>query len=145
MLLPGRSASRPAPQLCRCRKNVGECVSVSQAHPGAASARPTEPDLYLERERAARAEAEAAAERLRAIQTITDAALGYLALDDSLRDLLNRTRTVLAGDSAAILLLTEDNRHLTFRTADGLEANRTEHGKIPLESSIVGKIVAQRK
>ena len=104
-----------------------------------------EREQYLARELAARATAETAAERLRAIQTITDAALGYLALDDSLRELLGRTRTVLAGDSAAILLLTDDNRHLTFRTAQGLEAGTAPQGMIPLESSIVGKIAEQRK
>jgi PAS domain S-box-containing protein len=104
-----------------------------------------EREQYLARELAARATAETAAERLRAIQTITDAALGYLALDDSLRELLGRTRTVLAGDSAAILLLTDDNRHLTFRTAQGLEAGTPPQGMIPLESSIVGKIAEQRK
>ena len=104
-----------------------------------------EREQYLAREHAARAEAETAAERLRAIQTITDAALGYLALDDSLRELLGRTRTVLAGDSAAILLLTEDNRHLPFRTAQGLEPETRPQGKIPLENSIVGKIAALRK
>src|SRR2546428_366845 len=56
-----------------------------------------------------------------------------------------RSRAVLAGDSAAILLLTEDNRHLTFRTAQGLEPETRPQGKIPLENSIVGKIAALRK
>jgi PAS domain S-box-containing protein len=104
-----------------------------------------EREQFLARSHAARAEAETAAERVRAIQTITDAALGYLALDDSLRELLGRTRTVLAGDSAAILLLAEDNRQLMLRAFDGFAADSDAQGRIPLENSIVGKIAIERQ
>src|SRR6185503_16656409 len=56
------------------------------------------------REQAARAEAERTTARLQAIQRISDAALGTLALDGLLRELLNRILEALAADNAAVLL-----------------------------------------
>jgi PAS domain S-box-containing protein len=97
----------------------------------------------LARTHAARNAAETAAERLRAIQTITDAALGYLTLDESLRELLSRTRIVLAGDAAAILLLQEEQRQLTFRAVQGLDAAATN--SVPLDDDVVGRIATQGK
>jgi PAS domain S-box-containing protein len=102
-----------------------------------------EREQFLARAHAARAEAETAAERVRAIQTITDAALGYLALDDSLRELLGRTRMVLAGDSAAIWLLTEDHRYLALRASQGLELDAGPEERIPVDNNVLGKIVSQ--
>ena len=97
----------------------------------------------LARTHAARSAAETAAERLRAIQTITDAALGYLTLDESLRELLSRTRIVLAGDAAAILLLQEEQRQLTFRAVQGLDTAATN--PVPLDDDIVGRIAKEGK
>ncbi len=104
-----------------------------------------EREQLLTREQAARAEAEAAVERLRAIQTITDAALRYLALDDSLRELLGRTRAVLSADIATILLLTEDGQHLVFRASHGLETDAGSELRIPVGSGIAGRIASEGK
>jgi PAS domain S-box-containing protein len=55
----------------------------------------------LESERSARAEAEAAFEKLRAIQSITESALARMALEDLLSELLARLRRALGGISLA--------------------------------------------
>lgn len=48
-----------------------------------------------------------AAERLRDLQSVTDAALAYLPLEDLLNELLRRVVGILDADTAAILLLDE--------------------------------------
>ena len=52
---------------------------------------------------------EAALAKLRAIQSITDAALGHMTLDDLLRELLGRLRDALEVDATAVMLLDERN------------------------------------
>jgi PAS domain S-box-containing protein len=56
------------------------------------------------RERAARGQAEAVAETVQKLQTITDAALAHLALDDVMRELLGRISEIFGVDRATILL-----------------------------------------
>ena len=58
-----------------------------------------------------------AAERLRDLQNITDAALAYLPLDDLLNELLARVVGILGADTAAILLLEDDDKTLVARAA----------------------------
>jgi signal transduction histidine kinase len=99
----------------------------------------------LERERAARAEAEAALQRLRAIQSVTDAALAHLALDDLLGEMLARLSAVLAADSAAVLLLSEDGTSLFVRAVRGLDEAKLKGFRIPMGSGIAGSIAARRE
>jgi PAS domain S-box-containing protein len=77
-----------------------------------------ERDRLYESERAARAEAEAALERLRAIESITDGALRHLGLDELLDELLARLQRALETDSATVLLL-EDAQTLYPRAGHG--------------------------
>lgn len=72
-------------------------------------------------ERREKAAAEAALARLRAIESITDAALGHMALDDLLDELLVRLRDVLDVDSVGVAWLDERNV-LTCRAAAGSAA-----------------------
>src|SRR3954447_2701192 len=58
----------------------------------------------LELEREARGHAEAALERLRSIQQVTEAALAHLSMDDLLRELLDRISDILLVDLVAVLL-----------------------------------------
>lgn len=67
-----------------------------------------ERDLLLERERTAREAAEATAAQIRNLQSVTDAALAHLALDDLLDELLRRIREILAADTLLVLLPDED-------------------------------------
>ena len=76
----------------------------------------------LIREQAARAEAEAITERLVAVQRITDAALGTLAFDDLVRELLLRTVDVLHADTAAIVLHDGQPAATVYEVAGGVDA-----------------------
>jgi PAS domain S-box-containing protein len=80
-----------------------------------------ERDRLLESERAARTEAEAALERLRAIESITDSALRHLGLDELLHELLARLQRALNTQAATVFLLSEDGQTLYPRTAEGYE------------------------
>jgi PAS domain S-box-containing protein len=71
------------------------------------------------REQIARAEAERASEMLRALQAISDAALGTLAFDQLVGDLLNRTADALGADTAAIALDEGDGTTVVHQIAGG--------------------------
>lgn len=94
----------------------------------------------LDRERAARAEAEAVGERLRNLQTITEAALSYVSLDSLLEELLARLTSLLGVDSAQILLPAEDGQSLTVRASKGTP--RSEQVVVPLGMGVAGKVAA---
>jgi PAS domain S-box-containing protein len=74
-----------------------------------------------EREQAERerAEAEAVAQMVRSLQTVSDAALTHLALDDLLPELLDRIGEVLGADSAAALLMDAEEERLIERATRG--------------------------
>jgi PAS domain S-box-containing protein len=88
----------------------------------------------LESQSKARAEAEAALERLHAIQRITDAALSYLGLDDLLRELLARLRSTLRADVASVQLLDEEGKEVYARAIDGVPFERVAGVRIPLDA-----------
>jgi len=72
-------------------------------------------------EQAARAEAESVSQRLQGVQRITDAALGTLAFDDLVRELLTRTADVLSADTAAIVLRDGEPDPIVYSVAGGVE------------------------
>jgi PAS domain S-box-containing protein len=95
------------------------------------------------RERAARAEAEHSAESIRRLQAVTDSAVTRLTLDDLLREMLARIRELLATDSAAILLLTEDGQSLSVRATIGFE-EAAMGLRVPVGQGVAGSIAASR-
>jgi PAS domain S-box-containing protein len=97
----------------------------------------------LARERAARADAEHAAESIRRLQTVTDSALAPLTLDDLLHEMLLRIRELLATDFAAILLLTDDEQSLSVRATIGWE-EPVKGLIVPLGQGVAGSIAASR-
>lgn len=94
------------------------------------------------REQAARAEAEAARERIEAIQNVTDAALAHLHLDGLLNELLGRIRSAVAGDCAIVFLLTEDRTHLAVRASLGFEEDVTPGTVVPIGKSVTARIAS---
>src|SRR5215210_7010323 len=86
-----------------------------------------------------------AAERLRDLQSVTDAALAYLPLDDLLNELLKRVVGILDADTAAVLLLDDDDRTLVARAAKGLEEEVERGVRIPVGKGFAGRIAAERK
>src|SRR5215475_14275474 len=102
-----------------------------------------EREELLARERTARAEAEHSAESIRRLQAVTDSALVRLALDDLLHEMLARIRELLATDSAAVLLLTEDGQSLSVRATIGWEEPATGLS-VPFGQGVAGSIAASR-
>jgi PAS domain S-box-containing protein len=88
----------------------------------------------LQSESAARAEAEATLEQLRAIHSITDAALSHLSLDDLLRELLARLRVALRADVVSVRLIDDEGKTLYARAIDGLSPAEVAGVRIPLNA-----------
>jgi PAS domain S-box-containing protein len=97
----------------------------------------------LARERAARFEAEATAQRLAAIQQVTDAALAHLPLDDLLTTLLARIVELMGVDTAAVLLLDPERKELVATAAKGLEEEVEREVRIPLGKGFAGRIAQE--
>jgi len=97
----------------------------------------------LESETRARAEAEAALDRLRAIDTITDGALVHLSLDELLRELVVRLRRALDADSAGVLLLDDDGQTLYPRAVDGLAHQNASSIRVRVGAGVTGRIAAE--
>jgi PAS domain S-box-containing protein len=99
---------------------------------------------FLTRAQNARVAAEKATESIGRLQAVTDTALQHLGLDDLLHEMLVRVRGLLATDSAAILLLSDDGQYLTVRAALGLEEAVAHEVKVPMGRGIAGRIAASR-
>ena len=82
-------------------------------------------------------------DRLRAIQSITDAALSRLDHRDLLAALLARTRDALQADTAAVLLLDFASGQLIATAASGLEEEVHQGVRIPVGRGFAGRIVAE--
>jgi PAS domain S-box-containing protein len=99
--------------------------------------------LLLQREQAARADAEAAASTLQKLSRVSEAALERSSLQDLLSSLLARIVEVLEADSAAILLMQDDGL-LHVRATVGLEAELDHAIAIPLGKGMAGRVAALR-
>src|SRR3712207_725566 len=109
-------------------------------------ARATAPARLYESERTARAVAENQARQLRQLQEITDVALGRVSLDDEvLPGMLERIRTVMDVDTAAILLLSPEGDELVARVALGLEEEVERGVRVPVGRGFAGRIAEQRE
>jgi phosphoserine phosphatase RsbU/P len=93
----------------------------------------------------ARADPAPAETRLRAIQSITDAALSRLDDRDLLAELLDRTREIFQADTAAVLLLDSSSQQLIAAVAAGLEEEVQQGVRIPVGRGFAGRIAAERK
>jgi len=83
--------------------------------------------------------------RLRAIQSITDAALSRLDDRDLLDELLERTKEVFRVDTAAVLLLDFSSGQLIATAAAGLEEEVRQGVRIPVGHGFAGQIAAGHK
>ena len=86
-----------------------------------------------------------AADRLRDLQRITDAALAYLPLEALLDELLARVVDILDVDTSAVLLLEDDDTTLVARAAKGLEEEVERGVRIPVGRGFAGRIAATRQ
>jgi putative methionine-R-sulfoxide reductase with GAF domain len=85
-----------------------------------------------------------AQEQLRRIQSVTDAALAQLGVDDLLAELLERVQRLLGVDSAAVLLLDPTGETLVATAARGLEAEVHQGVRVPVGHGFAGRVAAQR-
>jgi signal transduction histidine kinase len=92
-----------------------------------------------------RGESNPAAERLRKIQLVSDAALTHLSLDELFEELLNRVRDIMSADTSAVLLLDESKNELVARAAKGLEEEVERGVRIPVGKGFAGRIAADRR
>jgi serine phosphatase RsbU (regulator of sigma subunit)/anti-sigma regulatory factor (Ser/Thr protein kinase) len=83
--------------------------------------------------------------RLRRIELVTDAALAHLAVEDLLDELLERVRTLLHADTAAVLLLDPSSSFLVATAARGIEEEVRQGVRIPIGKGFAGKIAAERR
>ena len=84
-------------------------------------------------------------DRLRDIQSLTDAALSRLDEREFLAELLDRVRGILRADTAAVLLLDFSSGELIATAAAGLEEEVRQGVRIPVGRGFAGRIAAQHK
>src|SRR5260221_2024718 len=101
-----------------------------------------ERQLLLQRERIARAEAEAAASTLRKLGRVSEEAVEHSSLADLRDSLLIRIVEVLEADTAAILLVEDGALHL--RATVGLGAQIEHAVAIPLGAGMAGRVAELR-
>jgi phosphoserine phosphatase RsbU/P len=89
--------------------------------------------------------ADAAQDRLRDIQSITDTALSRLDDQDLLNELLERTKDILDVDTAAVLLLDFASGQLIATAAAGLEEEVRQGVRIPVGRGFAGRIAAEHR
>jgi serine phosphatase RsbU (regulator of sigma subunit) len=85
----------------------------------------------------------AGGEKLRRLQAVTDAALSQLGLEDLLDELLDRTRDLLAADTAAVLLLDRSGTELIATAASGLEQEVRQGIRLPVGQGFAGRVAAE--
>ena len=91
----------------------------------------------------ARALAESALAKLHAIESITDTALGRMALDELLTELLARLRRALGADYAGVHLLNEQRTGFTMRAGDGMDMSNAAAIRVPLDSPLSGRVLKE--
>lgn len=99
----------------------------------------------LERERAAREKAEAAATALEMLGRITEAALSSLQVDEVLDALVKQLRGAFAVDTVAVVLVDEQRRELSLRAGAGLDAELASGLRFPDQHGVAGRIFTERR
>jgi sigma-B regulation protein RsbU (phosphoserine phosphatase) len=85
------------------------------------------------------------AEKLRDIQSITDAALSALDPQALLDALVERAKEALQADTAAVLLLDRPSGQLVATAASGLEEEVQQGVRIPMGAGFAGRVAAQAR
>ena len=85
------------------------------------------------------------ADRLRDIESVTDAGLARLSVDDLLVELLDRVRDILDADTAAVLLLDAPAGQLVATAARGIEEEVYQGVRIPLGKGFAGRVAAGKQ
>ena len=86
-----------------------------------------------------------AADRLRDIEAVTDAALSRLDEQSLLDKLVERVKNVVQADTAAVLLLDGPAGQLVATAASGIEEEVRQGVRIPLGAGFAGRVAASRE
>jgi phosphoserine phosphatase RsbU/P len=84
-------------------------------------------------------------EQLRRIQSVTEASLAHLEIDELLDTLLERVREILEVDTAAILLIDRSSREMVATAAKGIEEEVRGGVRIPIGQGFAGRVAAERQ
>jgi phosphoserine phosphatase RsbU/P len=84
-------------------------------------------------------------ERLRRLESLSDAALSRLDVSDLLDELLDRVRDLFRADTAAILLLDPHAHQLVPTAVKGLEDEVRQGIRIPVGQGFAGRIAQDRR
>jgi serine phosphatase RsbU (regulator of sigma subunit) len=93
-------------------------------------------------ERRARGAAEAAEDRLRKLQAVTDAANAALGLDEMLSNVLPLVRSAVQADGISFLMLSDDRQELLVRGTEGITERTVERTIVPYGAGASGRIAA---
>ncbi|HXL89762.1 MAG TPA: GAF domain-containing SpoIIE family protein phosphatase [Streptosporangiaceae bacterium] len=85
-----------------------------------------------------------ALDRLQDIEALTDVALSRLDEQQLLNVLLDRVKTILRADTAAVLLLDHARGQLVATAASGIEDEVRQGVRIPVGAGFAGRIAAER-
>lgn len=83
-------------------------------------------------------------ERLHRLESVTDSDLAQLDVTELLTALLDRVRTLLDVDTAAVLLLAPAGDHLVATAALGIDEEVQQGVRVPLGKGFAGRIAAER-
>src|SRR5436305_5906503 len=84
-------------------------------------------------------------ERLRRIESMTDAALAHVDVEALLAELLDRVRDLLGVDTATVLLLDPASQELVVTVALGIEATVRQNIHIPIGKGFAGRVAAEQQ
>ncbi len=84
-------------------------------------------------------------DRLRRMESVTDAALAHLDVEDLLADPLERVCGLLEANTATVLLLDSSAQQLVATAARGLEATVRQGIRIPVGKGFAGRIAAEKQ
>jgi serine phosphatase RsbU (regulator of sigma subunit) len=84
-------------------------------------------------------------ERVANLLAVSDADLAHLDVDDLLVELLDRIRSILDADTAAVLLRDGDSPYLVARASLGLEEEVHQGVRVPIGVGFAGAIAARRE
>jgi PAS domain S-box-containing protein len=104
-----------------------------------------ERETLFARERAARREAEATAERLARLQRITETILSDLPLESMLLELLEDLRELVTLDAAAILLVDGADATLVLRAGAGADAHIDATVQLAQREGITGRVIDEHR
>jgi phosphoserine phosphatase RsbU/P len=86
-----------------------------------------------------------AVERLRRIESVTDAALVHVDVESLIDEFLARVRDALEVDTAAVLLIDEPSETLVATAASGLAEEVRQRMRVPIGAGFAGRIAAEVK